>query len=298
MPSTVSGLPSTSPTLLVIVGPTASGKSALALKTAKEFDGEIIAADSRTVYRGMDIGTAKPTKDDQAKVKHWGLDLVEPGQRFTAYQFKSYAQNAVSDVQKRGKLPILVGGTGLYIDSLIFDFGFRQDVDQAKRKKLEAMNIEALQDFIREMSLPMPFNFKNRRHLIRTVETKGQAGSRKHRLPKGVILVGIMPADKVLKKRIDRRIENWFSDGLIDETEKLLRNYGEKVLKTTGGIGYGLMVDYLNERTTVDEAKENFKKEHWQYARRQKTWFKGNKFIHWFESPEQAYSYIKSRLNT
>lgn len=286
------------PKLVVIVGPTASGKSALAIKVAKEFDGEIICGDSRTVYRGMDIGTAKPTKQDQAKVKHWGLDLVEPGQRFTAYQFKKYAQKAILDIRNRAKLPVLVGGTGLYIDSLIFDFEFGQDANLAKRKKLEALNIEALQDFIHEMSLPMPFNFKNKRHLMRVIETKGRVGPRKNHLPKGVILVGITPADEALKKRIDLRIDHWFSSGLINETKKLLRNYGEIILKNTGGIGYGLVVDYLNEKTTLDETKKNFKKEHWQYARRQKTWFKRNKFIHWFGSSGQAERFIKQQLNT
>lgn len=286
------------PKLVVIVGPTASGKSDLALHIAQEFNGEIIAADSRTVYKGMNIGTAKPVKKAQSKVKHWGLDLLKPGQRFTAYQFKKYAKKVILDIQGRGKLPILVGGTGLYIDSVIFDFGFSQDVDLAKRKKLETLNIETLQDFIREMSLPMPFNFKNPRHLIRTIESKGQVGARKKHLPKEVLLVGILPADIVLKNWIDQRAEQIFADGVLNETKQLVRKYGKKAIAKTGGIAYKICMEVLVKEITEAEAIERFKKADWQYARRQKTWFKRNKFIEWLESTEQAYAAIKHRLNT
>lgn len=268
------------------------------MRIAGEFDGEIVCADSRTVYKDMDIGTAKPSQQDQSRVKHWGLDLLEPGQRFTAYQFKKYAQNAISDIQGRGKLPILVGGTGLYIDSVIFDFGFRADFDQNKRKKLEALNIETLQDFIREMSLPMPFNLKNRRHLIRTIETNGQAGTRKNRLPKWIILVGLLPADKVLQSRIGQRAKQIFKDGVLIETKKLVQEYGKETLANTGGIVYKICLETLAGKITEAEAIEKFQKSDWQYARRQKTWFKRNKYIEWFNSPKQAYETIKSRLNT
>src|SRR5476651_2207339 len=112
------------PELIAIVGPTASGKSGLAMRLAKEFNGEIVCADSRTVYKGMDIGTAKPTKADQAAVPHWGLDLVKPGRVYNAGKFKKYAQATIADIQDRAKLPILVGGTGLYIDGVLYDYGF------------------------------------------------------------------------------------------------------------------------------------------------------------------------------
>src|SRR4051812_22066904 len=117
------------PELLVIVGPTASGKSELALKVAQEFRGEIIAADSRTIYKGMDIGTAKPTKEEQQLAPHWGLDLVEPGQTFSVYQFKKYTEERIEEIKKRNKLPILVGGSGLYIDGILFGFEFMGSVN-------------------------------------------------------------------------------------------------------------------------------------------------------------------------
>ncbi|MEK7095699.1 MAG: tRNA (adenosine(37)-N6)-dimethylallyltransferase MiaA [Patescibacteria group bacterium] len=285
------------PKLVVIVGPTASGKSALSLKIAKEFDGEIICADSRTVYKGIDIGTAKPTKQDRAKVKHWGLDLVEPGQRFTAYRFKKYAQAAISDINSRGKLSILVGGTGLYIDSVIFDFGFRDDVNLLKRQKLESLSVLELQKIIKKAGYKIPENSQNKRHLIRVIETKGQAGARKSRLPKRVILVGILPSDTEIKGRIESRIEKNFQ-GLALETAALLNKYLKDRLLTTAGIAYKIAVQFIDGEINEERAKELIKNAEWQYVRRQKTWFRRNKFIHWFSNAEQASNYIKAQLNT
>lgn len=284
------------PALLVIVGPTASGKSDLAMRLAGEFDGEIICGDSRTVYKSMDIGTAKPTPEDQAEVKHWGLDLVEPGQRFTAADFKKYAGNAIADILNRGKLPILVGGTGLYIDSVIFDFGFRDDVDLLKRQKLEGLSVPELQKIIQEKGYKMPENKQNKRHLIRTVETKGQVGSRKNRLPKGVILVGILPTDEVIKARIGQRAEQIFADGVLDETKKLVRKYGKEAIDSTGGIVYGICLKVLDGNITEVEAIEEFQKADWQYAKRQKTWFKRNPHINWFNSPDEAQKFLETVL--
>ena len=190
--------------LLVIVGPTASGKSALAMRIAEEFGGEIICADSRTVYRGMDIGTAKPTKEEQAKVKHWGLDLVQLNQRFTVADFKKYAEDAIEDIQNRGKLPILVGGTGLYIDAVLFNFSFRRGNKISDRLIYSQKTIEELQAIIKEKGYPMPENKQNKRHLIRTIETKGHKGSRQTKLHKTVLLVGLLPEEEMLKQKIFR----------------------------------------------------------------------------------------------
>ena len=111
--------------LVVIAGPTASGKTALAIRLAERYDGEIICADSRTIYKGMDIGTAKPSAEEQARVPHWGLDIVEPGERFTVADFKAYAERKIQEIRERDRIPFLVGGTGLYIDAVIFDFQFK-----------------------------------------------------------------------------------------------------------------------------------------------------------------------------
>jgi tRNA dimethylallyltransferase len=281
------------PELVVIVGPTASGKSDLAIRVAKNYDGEIIAADSRTVYRGMDIGTAKPSKTDQKQVPHWGLDLVEPGQRFTVYQFQQYAKAKIKDIRNRGKLPILVGGTGLYIDAVLFDFGFLPDADLKKRTKLEKLSVEKLQNIIDKEGYQMPANFQNPRHLIRAIETKGKCGTKETVLSDKVFVVGIMPPDDILKGRINERVERIFAGGIVKEVHKLLKSHGENALKHSGGIIYKICLRLINGEINLVEAGALDKIADWQYARRQRTWFKRNPYIKWFGNSEQAFDFVK-----
>lgn len=284
--------------LVVIVGPTASGKSDLAMHVAKTYGGEIITADSRTVYKGMDIGTAKPSKADQKEIPHWGLDLVKPGQRFTAYQFQKYAKSKIKDIQKRDKLPILVGGTGLYIDAVLFGFGFLPDADLDNRAKLEALDIAQLQQIIENKDYKMPVNSQNKRHLIRTIETKGKIGTKSPQLLANTIVTGIMPPDDVLKDRINRRAEQLFAGGVIKETKELVHTYGEKVIKRSGGIIYKICLRLINGEINLEEAKELDKIADWQYVRRQRTWFKRNPHIEWFADNDQAFRFISDQLNT
>jgi tRNA dimethylallyltransferase len=284
------------PELLVIVGPTASGKSDLALKIAEEYNGEIIAADSRTIYKGMDVGTAKPTIKEQGKVPHWGIDWVEPGQIFSAYQFKKYAQQKINEIQKRGKLPLLVGGSGLYIDAVIFDFEFVDAADPGIRTRLEQMSTEQLKDYIKTQKYPMPENKNNRRHLVRTIEREGKTGS-KRSLKDNIVIIGLLPPADVLKSRIYERAESYFANGLLQETKNLLDKYNEESIGKTNGIAYLASLKLLKKEITKDEALELVKGQEWQYARRQRTWFKRNKFIHWFESTDQAYKEIVRILN-
>lgn len=282
--------------LLVIVGPTASGKSALALKIAKEFNGEIICADSRTVYKGMDIGTAKPSKDEQKLIPHWSLDLVELGERFSAAAFKKYAEAAIKDIHTRDKLPILVGGTGLYIDSVIFDYAFTTRINFVA--ELEDLSVDKLRQIIKEKKYPMPENFKNKRYLINSIRRRGKVGTKKTSLDGAIILIGLMPSDEVLRQRIGDRAEAIFEAGVIEETRTLLKKHGHRALLKTGGIVYKICLEIIAGTINQPEAIEKFKIADWQYARRQYTWFKRNKFIHWFSSKDQAYEYIKRQLNT
>jgi tRNA dimethylallyltransferase len=284
------------PELIVIVGPTASGKSDLALKIAQEFGGEIIAADSRTVYKGMDIGTAKPTKEEQKFVPHWGLDLVEPGQPFSAHHFKQYAAEKIKDIQKRGRLPILVGGTGLYIDAIIFDFSFAESSNSEQREELEKLSTKELQNTIKISKYPMPENFLNRRYLIRTIERKGLSGG-KGSIKDNVLIIGLLLSEDELKTRIYSRAAAYFSKGLIQETKDLLEKYGEQALQKAHGIAYVATVKLFNNELNQEEALELIQKQEWQYARRQRTWFKRNKFISWYESPDKAYKEISINLN-
>lgn len=284
------------PTLVAIVGPTASGKSELAMMVATAYNGEIIAADSRTIYRGMDIGTAKPDKGEQAVIRHWGLDLVEPGEAFSAHRFKTYAADAISNIQKRGKLPILVGGTGLYIDSVLYDFEFNRPAEYELRQKLELRSVEELHQIIKSAGYPMPVNSKNKRHLVRAIETAGQASTKTPVPLPSTLIVGLMPPDEALRRNIKIRAGKMFRNGLIKETEKLLERYSEGVVSTSG-IAYRVVNDYLAGRLSLNEAKLKFEQADWQYARRQRTWFSRNKFIHWFQSPDSAFGYISKILN-
>jgi tRNA dimethylallyltransferase len=281
--------PAQRPSLVVIVGPTASGKSDLALKIAKNYSGEIIAADSRTIYKGMDIGTAKASAAEQAAVPHHGLDLVEPGQFYSAARFKKYAAAAVEDIKNRGRLPILVGGTGLYIDSFLFDFEFRPPPLLKERESLEKLSTGALQALIAQKGYRVPENRSNRRHLIRIVERKGQPGARSPAPRPDTLITGLMPDDKELKSRINSRAEAMFESGVISETEELLDRYGEEALMATGGIIYKVCLRFLKGEINHQEAVKLFQTADWQYARRQKTWFKRNPHIVWYRNNALAY---------
>lgn len=285
------------PELIAIVGPTASGKSELAMRVARKYNGEIICADSRTVYKGMNIGTAKPSKNDQEEVKHWGLDLVNPGVSFSAKRFKDYALGVIDDIKSRGKLPIIVGGTGLYIDSLIFDFNFRARPTEDIRDSLEQKTVLELQAQILSSNYPMPENSQNKRHLIRAIETQGKSGTSRQEMLSGTVIVGIRPSSELLRERIQRRAETAFKTGLIEETKKLVTNYGEPAIRRTAGIAYLSCLDLINRKIDRAKAIELTTIAERQYAKRQLTWFRRNPYIHWNEDIESAERTVEKLLN-
>ncbi|MBI4033536.1 tRNA dimethylallyltransferase [Candidatus Saccharibacteria bacterium] len=288
------------PKLLAIVGPTASGKSALALKVAQEYNGEIITADSLTIYKKMDIGTAKPTAAEQKQVPHWGLNIVGPRQRFTAAEFKRYAEDRIKNIKDRGNLPILAGGTGLYIDAVLFDFNFPPvptGYDPGMRAKLEKLSIDQLQRIVHDKGYPMPRNEKNRRHLVGIIERGGRSGSKTSAMPRDVLVVGILPDNEVLKRRIDQRVEKMFKAGLVRETKGLLEQYGREAIIAKTKVAYGPVIEYLSGSVSLAEAKQRLKTAHWQYARRQRTWFKRNPHIKWFDSSEVVAEFIRTFLD-
>lgn len=281
--------------LVVVVGPTASGKSKLAMRIAKNFNGELICADSRTIYKGINIGTAKPTPKDQKAVKHWGLDLIKPGQRYSAARFKDYAESTIADIQKRGKLPILVGGTGLYLDAVLFDYSFAK---QSANPIYSLLPNAALQKIIAKKGWLMPENLKNRRHLLGTIRRRGEAGKRQENPRDGALIIGLMPSDELLKKRIALRAEEMFKMGVINEARTLFQTYGLKAFSGSDGIIYRIIASMFKGEISQDEAVELFKKADWQYARRQKTWFRRNEHIKWFSTPDQAYMLVKKQLSS
>lgn len=285
------------PKFVVIAGPTACGKSSLAIRIAKRFNGEIISADSLTVYKRMDIGAAKPPLAQRQGVKHWGFDLVGPGQRFTAAQFKRYALDKMADIQARGKLPVIAGGTGLYIDALLFDFSFAKPASARQRQQLEAKTTAQLQALIKRRGWPMPANARNRRHLIRTIERRGRTGSRQPKPPADALIIGLLPDNGGLRQKIADRVHAMFQDGLVDETRGLIKLYGADSLVAKAKVAYGPVVEYLAGHQTLAEAEQGLATAHWQYARRQKTWFRRNKFIHWFNNQAGAEAHIARQLN-
>lgn len=251
------------PKLVVIVGPTASGKSELAMRVAEEFNGEIITADSRTIYKGMDIGTAKPSKEDQKKIRHWGLNLVEPGEKFTVKQFKDYATRVIEEIQSQKKLPILAGGTGLYVNCVIFNYQFEPD---AERDPL------------------------NPRHRLKKQQEDSQ-------LIPGSLIVGLTADRPILENRIKERVQAMINEGLIDEVKSLAKKYPVE-LEAFKAPGYQPFLQYIGSQVDLSEATSSFIQGDLKLAKKQKTWFKRNKFIHWFKDPETAFEYIKTQLNT
>jgi tRNA dimethylallyltransferase len=283
------------PPLIAIVGQTASGKTALAIDLAMRFNGEIIAADSRTVYRGMDIGTAKPTKKERVAVPHHLLDVVDPDQPFTVSDFQKLARRAIDDITSRGKVPFLVGGSGLYIDSVIYNFSFRAPADPKERHRLEMLSVEELQRELVQRGLPLPPNPRNSRHLIRSLETGGEASSATELRPNTLVLGLSIDAD-VLKQKLEHRVDAMVAQGFIDEVRLLANQYGwgNRALQAPG---YRAFHQYIEGKSTLQNAKQQFVRNDYQYARRQKTWFKRSKDIHWISNPEESVELVTTFMN-
>ena len=231
-------------TTLVLLGPTGSGKTGISIKLAKKLGGEIISADSRAIYKGMDIGTAKPSREEQAGIVHYGLDLVEPGERFTVADWKAYAEEKIADIKSRGKLPIIVGGTGLYIDALIYDYHFKGPTGH----KINDFEQKSCSD---------------------RTEIKGEYN-----------LIGIKWEPETLRDRLKKRIDQMYTKDLYNETKKLVQKYGWGSQAMKSDI-YEFAYKYINGEMTLNEAKEKSFYEDWHLAKRQLTWFKRNKNIVW-----------------
>ena len=231
-------------TTLVLLGPTGSGKTGVSIKLAKRLNGEIISADSRAIYKGMDIGTAKPSREEQDSIIHYGLDLVEPGERFTVADWKAYAEAKITEIKAKGKLPIIVGGTGLYIDALIFDYHFKGPTGH----KINDFEQKSCSD---------------------RTEIKGEYN-----------LIGIKWKPEELRERLKKRIDQMYTGDLFNETKKLVQKYGWDNQAMKSNI-YEFAYKYMNGDLTLDEAKEKSFYEDWHLAKRQLTWFKRNQSIIW-----------------
>ena len=282
--------------LVVIVGPTASGKTGAAIALAEKYDGEIICADSRTIYKGMDIGTAKPSLEEQARVPHWGLDLVQPGERFTAADFKRYAVEKIDEIRARGKVPFLVGGTGLYVDAVVLDYQFGPPADPAIRAKFEEKTLEELHKYCLENNITIPENSKNKRYVIRAIEQSTSATTSESSPIDNTIIVGIATDNKVLRQRMVERASAMLEEGVLDETDRLVEQFGWEGEAMTGNV-YRIIRRHRQGELSEQEMLEKFATADWHLAKRQLTWLRRRDFIHWLPL-EQVVPYLSKQLST
>lgn len=279
--------------LIVILGPTASGKTAYAIRLARLIGGEVICADSRTVYRGMDIGTAKPTEPERAGVLHWGLDLIEPDQRYSLYDFQRYAMAKIAEIRQRQHVPLLVGGSGLYINSVIYDYRLAGgDYDPTTRAKLEKLSPDELRRLIVERGAKLPRDPDNKRRLIRSLERGGVSNNCGH-LSSRTIVIGITMDKEKLSQRISGRAEQMLKRGLIDEAERLIARYG--TVEPLRRNAYGVVAKYLAGQIHEAELIEQISTKDRQLVKKQLTWWRNPRWagdIMWRTLPE-----LTDRLN-
>lgn len=287
---------SANPPLVCIVGETASGKTKLAIDLALRFNGEIICADSRTIYTKADIGTAKPSQKDQDLVPHYLINVIDPDKTFTAAQFKARALEKMKEIYARGKIPFLVGGTGLYIDAVVYDYQFSGSADSALRLQLEKLPIPELQQKIIASGITLPSNSKNPRHLIRALETGGTYNSDRNDIRRNTMMLGISINREVLKERIYERSKSMLKDGLLDEALDIANQYGwgAPALQSTT---YKAARKYWENGISLEDTLNLLTKNDTHLAKRQRTWFKRNKSIHWIRDEMEAVGLLTTFLN-
>lgn len=272
--------------LIVVAGETASGKSALAMELAMRFDGELICADSWTVYKGFDIGTAKSSPAERKRVPHHLLDIADPREGFSAAIFQRRAMQAIEEISARGKIAILVGGTGLYIDSVIFDYTFLPPSDASLRADLNNTSLADLLAKVDDMQLDMTsIDIRNKRRLIRHIENNGVRPTRQS-LRQNTLLLGLHLSTDKLLANIERRVETMFHQGLEQEVRQLADTYGWDV-EPMKGIGYQEWRAFLEGTQTLAVTQQLIVRHTLQLAKRQRTWFRRNKSIHWLTTDDK-----------
>lgn len=287
--------------LVVIIGPTAVGKTNLSIQLAKKLNGEIISGDSMQVYRGMDIGTAKIHEDEMEGIKHHLLDIKEPDESFSVAEFQQIVRSTITDIHNRNKMPIIVGGTGLYIQSVIYDYQF-SDVpdDLAIRQKLEEeIDKNGVEAVYERLTAIDPESAKrmhpnNTRRVIRALSVFYSTGKtmtewqkhQEHELLYDVALIGLTMERSKLYERINRRVEMMVDQGLINEV-KGLYNRHIRDCQSIQAIGYKELYEYFDGKVTLDEALENLKQNSRRYAKRQLTWFRNKLHVEWFDLTDE-----------
>ncbi len=299
------------PKVIVICGPTASGKTALSIELAKKMDGEIVSADSMQIYKDMDIGSAKPTKEEMDGIKHYLLDFVSPEDRYSVADYKKDATLAINEIIQKGKTPIVVGGTGLYIDSLIYNIDYPEiEFDEEYRKSLEKRaEEEGLQKLYEEAKQIDEQAMKNisqndQKRILRVLELYHQTGktkteqeieSRKNEVPYDYYVFALNMDREKLYDRINKRVDIMVEQGLIEEVESIIKKYSSYPTAMQA-LGYKEIKEYLNRDTTKEEAIETVKQETRRYAKRQLTWFRKNKQTIWLDALDKKEENIRKIL--
>jgi tRNA dimethylallyltransferase len=275
--------------ILVILGPTASGKTSLSIKIAKRFNGEVISADSRQVYRGMDIGTGKITKKEMASVPHYLLDVVSPKKIFNVVEYKKLADKAINKILKKGKLPLIVGGTGFYIQAVVDGILIPEvKPDWNLRKKLEKKPIDELYKTLLKLDPDRAAHIdkNNPRRLIRALEivlkTKSPVPPLLPQKPRfDALFIGVKKETEELNKLIEKRLLKRLNEGMINEIKKLHKQGVSWKRLEEFGLEYRHIAYYLQDKLNYDEMVQKLQKEIEHYAKRQMTWFKRDKRIKW-----------------
>ena len=298
--------------VIVICGPTASGKTALSIELAKKINGEIVSCDSMQIYEDMNIGTAKPTLEEMQGIKHYLIGYVSPEKRYSVADYKKDAKKAIKEIIEKGKNPIVVGGTGLYIDSLIYEIEY-QDIklDEEYRKKLEEevqeKGLETLYEKAKQIDAKAieKISPTDKKRILRVLEiyhatgktkTEQEIESRKKEVEYDYKVFALNWDREKLYERINKRVDIMFEQGLIQEVKNILNKYS-KFPTAMQGLGYKEVVDYLNGIYTKEEMIEKIKMETRRYAKRQLTWFRKNKQTIWLNAEDKIQDNINIILN-
>ncbi|HFH6637303.1 TPA: tRNA (adenosine(37)-N6)-dimethylallyltransferase MiaA [Streptococcus agalactiae] len=276
--------------LIAVVGPTAVGKTALGIELAKTFNGEIISGDSQQVYQKLDIGTAKASKEEQEQAYHHLIDVREVNENYSVYDFVKEAKVAIDTIISKGKIPIIVGGTGLYLQSLFEGYHLGGEVNQetlmAYREKLESLSDEDLFEKLTEQSIVIPQ--VNRRRAIRALElAKFGNDLQNSESPYDVLLIGLNDDRQVLYDRINRRVDLMIDNGLLDEAKWLYDNYPS--VQASRGIGYKELFPYFSKQILLEEAVDKLKQNTRRFAKRQLTWFRNRMNVEFIMVGEENY---------
>lgn len=285
--------------VIVICGPTASGKTALSIELAKTINGEIVSADSMQIYDEMSIGTAKPDKEEMQGIKHYLIGNISPTRRYSVSDYKSDAIQAINEIVQNGKMPVVVGGTGLYVNSLIYGIDYPEiETDLEYRAELEKIANEEGLEYLYKKAKEIDeeamknISINDKKRIIRVLEIYKETGktktqieleSRKNGVPYDYHVFAINMLREILYDRINRRVDIMLEKGLIDEVKQLYKKYGEQLCTSVQGIGYKEVIDYLNGKYTKEEMTEKIKLETRRYAKRQLTWFKKIPNIIWLD---------------